>query len=342
MMASMTSPAEHPSAESPAPVRWGILATGDIAHSFARDLALVDGAVLHAVGSRSLPPARAFAEQYADEKASPVPYGSYAELLADGDVDVVYVATPHGRHTEDVLACFEAGKAVLCEKALTLDAPSARLLVDEARRRGLFFAEAMWMRTNPNIRRLRAMAADGACGTVTHVRADLGFVAPRDKARLWDPALGASALLDVGIYPLTFAYLILGRPVEVRAVATLSDLGVDLAGGATLRFDGGAIASISWTQTGWPDTRASVAGDGGRLELPSPFHHPQSFTYARNWEADEIAEPLIGAGYAHEIIEVGRCLREGLTESPLLPLDETVDILAIMDEIREQVGATTG
>ena len=214
--------------------------------------------------------------------------------------------------------------------------------LDEARRRGLFFAEAMWMRTNPNIRRLRAMAADGACGTVTHVRADLGFVAPRDKARLWDPALGASALLDVGIYPLTFAYLVLGRPVEVRAVATLSDRGVDVAGGATLRFDGGAIASISWTQTGWPDTRASVAGDGGRLELPSPFHHPQSFTYARNWEADEIAEPVLGAGYAHEIIEVDRCLRDGLTESPLLPLDETVDILAVMDEIREQVGATTG
>ncbi|MGH1561726.1 Gfo/Idh/MocA family protein [Mumia sp. DW29H23] len=323
-------------------LRWGILATGDIAHSFARDLALVDDAVLHAVASRSPAPAQAFADEYATAASTPVAYGSYAELLADPDVDVVYVATPHGRHTEDVLACFDAGKAVLCEKALTLTAASSRQLVDEARRRGLFFAEAMWMRTNPNIRRVRAMAAEGACGTIAHVRADLGFVAPPDKARLWDPALGASALLDVGIYPLTFAYLILGRPAELRAVATLSDQGVDLAGGATLRYDDGAIASISWTQLGWPDTRASVAGDGGRLELPSPFHHPHSFTYARNWEADELAEPVVGAGYAHEIAEVGRCLREGLTESPLLPLDETVEIMELMDEIRTQVGATTG
>ncbi|KAA1422921.1 Gfo/Idh/MocA family oxidoreductase [Mumia zhuanghuii] len=323
-------------------IRWGILATGDIAHSFARDLALVDDAALHAVGSRSLGPAQAFADEYATEAATPVAYGSYAELLADPDVDVVYVATPHGRHTEDVLACFDAGKAVLCEKALTLDAASSQHLVDEARRRGLFFAEAMWMRTNPNIRKVRSMAAEGACGTVTHVRADLGFVAPRDKARLWDPQLGASALLDVGIYPLTFAYLMLGRPVELRAAATLSEQGVDLAGGATLRYADGAIASISWTQIGWPDTRASVAGDGGRLELPSPFHHPQSFTYARNWEADEIAEPVTGAGYAHEIEEVGRCLREGLTESPLLPLDETVEIMALMDEIREQIGSRVG
>ncbi|WP_370617903.1 Gfo/Idh/MocA family protein [Mumia sp. Pv 4-285] len=319
------------------PLRWGILATGDIAHSFVRDLALVDDAVLQAVGSRSLATAQAFAELYTTETATPVAYGSYAEVLADPDIDVVYVATPHGRHTEDVLACFDAGKAVLCEKALTLDAADAQHLVDEARRRGLFFAEAMWMRTNPNIRRLRAMAAEGACGTVTHVRADLGFVAPLEKARLWDPALGASALLDVGIYPLTFAYLVLGRPDELRAVATLSDQGVDLSGGATLRYAGGAIASISWTQMGWPDARASVAGDGGRLELPAPFHHPHSFTYARNWEAEEIAEPVVGTGYAHEIVEVGRCLREGLTESPLLPLDETVEIMALMDEIREQV-----
>lgn len=322
--------------------RWGILATGDIAHSFARDLALLEGDVLQAVGSRSIDSAVAFADDYATAYHRPTPYGSYAELLADPSVDVVYVATPHGRHTEDVLACFDAGKAVLCEKALTLDAPSSQHLVDEARRRGLFFAEAMWMRTNPNIRRLCTMAAEGACGTVASVRADLGFVAPADKARLWDPALGASALLDVGIYPLTFATLVLGQPVEVRAAATLSEDGVDLAGGATLRYDGGAVASISWTQRAWSEGRASVAGDGGRLELAAPFHHPKAFTYARNWEADEIAEPVIGLGYAHEILEVSRCLREGLTESSLLPLDETVAILAVMDEIRAQVGAVTG
>ncbi|TNC46209.1 Gfo/Idh/MocA family protein [Mumia zhuanghuii] len=324
------------------PIRWGILATGDIAHSFARDLALLDDAVLHAVGSRSLSSARAFADEYTVADARPHPYGSYEDLLADPDVDVVYVATPHGRHTKDVLACFDAGKAVLCEKALTLDSASARLLVDEARRRGLFFAEAMWTRLNPHIVRMREMVAEGACGEVRQVRADLGFVAPADKARLWDPALGASALLDVGIYPLTFAYLILGRPDQVRAAAALSSKGVDLTGGATLRYDSGAVATISWSQVAWSDGRASIAGDGGRIEVPSPMNNPRRFTYARYWESDEIALPVVGEGYAHEIAEVGRCLREGLTESALLPLDETVEILAVMDEIRAQVGSTTG
>lgn len=326
----------------PAPIRWGILATGDIAHSFARDLALLDDATLHAVGSRSLSSARAFADEYSDATTQPRPYGSYEDLLRDPDVDVVYVATPHGRHTEDVLACFEAGKPVLCEKALTLDAPSAQHLVDEARRRGLFFAEAMWMRLNPNVVRMREMVSEGACGEVRQVRADLGFSAPADKARLWDPALGASALLDVGIYPLTFAYLVLGRPDEISASAALSDTGVDLNGGATLRYASGAVAAISWTQVAWSDGRASIAGDGGRIEVAGPMNNPRAFTYARYWESDEISVPVLGEGYAHEILEVGRCLRDGRTESSLLPLDETVEIMALMDEIRAQVGATTG
>ncbi|WP_167001541.1 Gfo/Idh/MocA family oxidoreductase [Mumia sp. ZJ430] len=342
-MTSDTSPVEPgPSPVEPVETRWGILATGDIAHSFARDLALLDDAVLHAVGSRSLSSARAFADEYTTGDTRPRAYGSYESLLADPDVDVVYVATPHGRHIEDVLACFDAGKPVLCEKALTLEAASAQHLVDEARRRGLFFAEAMWMRLNPNIVRMREMVAEGACGEVRQVRADLGFVAPTDKARLWDPTLGASALLDVGIYPLTFAYLFLGKPAHVSAAATLSDAGVDLNGGATLRYDDGAVASLSWTQVAWSDGRASIAGDGGRIEVAGRMNNPRGFTYARYWESDEITVPVLGEGYAHEIVEVGRCLREGLTESALLPLDETVEILAIMDEIRAQVGSTTG
>ncbi|MDX6276945.1 MAG: hypothetical protein QOJ72_1073, partial [Nocardioidaceae bacterium] len=192
------------------PVRWGILATGGIAESFATGLALVDGNELAAVGSRRPEAAADFATRFGTDATRA--HGSYEDLAADPDVDVIYVATPHSRHLEDVLLCFEAGKAVLCEKALTMNLADTQTLVDEARRRGLFFAEAMWMRVNPNIRRARQLVADGACGTVGQVRAELGFAAGADVARLWDPALGASALLDVGIYPLTFAHLFLGEP----------------------------------------------------------------------------------------------------------------------------------
>lgn len=315
-------------------VRWGILATGAIAHSFAADLALVADAELVAVGSRRLESARAFTDEHGGQ-----PRGSYAELLADPTVDVVYVATPHGRHVEDVRACFAAGKHVLCEKALTLTAASAQALVDEARAAGLFFCEAMWMRTNPRIRAVVDAVRSGAVGEVRQVRADLGFVAPYDPAsRVWDPALGASALLDVGIYPLTFAWLVLGAPQTVSAAGTLSDRGIDVSGGATLTYAGGAVATISWTQTGWSDNRASVSGPEGRIDLAPRMHQPPSWSLAQGEDAVEHAEEVLGRGYAHEIIEVGRCMRAGLSESPLIPLDETVAILATMDTMREQMG----
>lgn len=316
------------------PVRWGILATGHIAENFATDLALVGGSELVAVGSRRIEAAADFANRYAAERA----HGSYEELAADPDVDVIYVATPHSRHLEDVMMCFEAGKSVLCEKALTMNLADTETLVEEARTRGLFFAEAMWTRANPNIRRARQMVADGACGTIGQVRAELGFAAGHEVTRLWDPTLGASALLDVGIYPLTFAHLILGDPDEIAAAGVLSDRGIDINGGATLTYAGGAVASIAWNQVAWTDNRASIAGDGGRIEIPSRFHETTSFTYAYGESLETISEPVIGRGYAHEIIEVAECLRAGETESALLPLDETVSIMKQMAEILSQLG----
>lgn len=315
-------------------IQWGILATGNIAATFARDLRLVDGCALGAVGSRSLESAEVFATEHGAARA----HGTYDDLVADPDIDIIYVATPHGRHLEDVMRCFDAGKAVLCEKALTLNASQTTTLINEARDRGLFFAEAMWMRCNPNIRRVQKMVRAGACGTVGQVRAELGFVADPDSARLWDPSLGASALLDVGIYPLTFANLILGPPKSISAAGAMSERGIDVSGGATLTYDSGAVASIAWTQRAWSDNRAAVSGDGGRIEIEPRMHEAHSFTYARNTELDTIAEPIIGKGYAHEIAEVNRCLREGLTESDLLPVDGTLAVMEQMDEIRHQLG----
>ncbi|KQX71764.1 Gfo/Idh/MocA family protein [Aeromicrobium sp. Root472D3] len=316
------------------PVRWGILATGGIAEKFAADLALVPDNELAAVGSRRPDAAQEFAARHGAARA----HGSYEELVADPDVDVVYVATPHGRHLEDVRLCFAAGKHVLCEKALTMNADDSATLVAEAQQHGLFFAEAMWMRTNPNIRRLAEIAASDDLGTVRQVRAELGFVGRRDVARLWDLDLGASALLDVGIYPLTFAHLVLGEPQHIAAAGVVSESGVDLSGGATLTYASGAVASIAWTQVALGDNRAVVAGDAGRIEVPGRFHHPDGFTVVRGDDREDVALPVTGRGYAHEIEEVAACLRAGATASTVLPLDQTVAIQRQMDTILEQIG----
>ena len=317
-----------------APVRWGILATGSIADKFASDLALVPGNELGAVGSRRPDAAQEFADRHGAARA----HGSYEALVADPDVDVIYVATPHGRHLDDVRLCFAAGKHVLCEKALTMNADDSATLVAEARELGLFFAEAMWMRTQPNVRRIAEIAASGVCGQILQVRAELGFAARPDVARLWDPALGASAMLDVGIYPLTFAHLVLGEPVRIAAAGVLSDQGIDLSGGATLTYASGAIASIAWTQVAQGDNRAVVAGTEGRIEIAGRFHHPSGFTLVRGDDEERIELPVTGRGYSHEIEEVAACLRAGSTESELLPLDETVSIQRQMDEILSQLG----
>jgi predicted dehydrogenase len=317
------------------PVRWGILATGGIAEKFANDLALVPDNELAAVGSRRIDAARAFAERHGAARA----HGSYEDLVADPDVDVVYVATPHGRHLEDVRLCFAAGKHVLCEKALTLNADDSATLVAEAAERGLFFAEAMWMRTNPNVRRMVEIVRSGDLGDVLQVRAELGFVGRPDVARLWDVELGASSLLDVGIYPLTFAHMVLGEPDRIAAAGVVSDTGVDLSGGATLTYPSGAVASIAWTQVALGDNRAVIAGDRGRIEVPGRFHHADAFTVVRGDEREEIALPVTGRGYSHEIEEVAACLRAGATTSTVLPLDQTVSIQRQMDEILAQINA---
>ena len=321
--------------DSDRPVRWGILATGGIAHSFATDLALVADAELVAVGSRAQESAGAFTAEYGGTG-----YGSYEALLADPQVDVVYVATPHGRHVEDVRACFAAGKHVLCEKPLTLSAASAAALVEEARAADLFLCEAMWMRTNPRVLGLLDAVHQGAVGEVRTLRADFGFVAPYDPAgRLWDPALGASALLDTGVYPMAFAYAVLGAPETIAAAGVLSDRGIDVRGGATLTYGSGAVATLSWSQTSWTDNRAAISGADGRIDVPPRMHRPPSWSLTEGrGEPVEHAEEVLGHGYTHEIIEVERCLRAGLRESPLIPLDETVAILAVMDTMREQMG----
>ncbi|MGH3509428.1 MAG: Gfo/Idh/MocA family protein, partial [Nocardioidaceae bacterium] len=233
----------------------------------------------------------------------------------------------------------EAGKPVLCEKALTLDAAAGRGLVDEARGRNLFLMEAMWMRCIPMVRRLQQLAGSGALGELRQVRADLGWrveAAPSD--RLLNPELGGGALLDMGVYVLTFAHLFLGEPDRVTATATLSDQGVDLDVALALGYPSGAVAALTTTMTAASPRTASIATDRGRIDVPAPFHHPTTVSWVSEGHTETLSEPLVGTGLANEAIEVVRCLRNGETESPLVPLDETVAQLALLDRIRADVG----
>ena len=317
------------------PVRWGILATGKIAGAFAENLALLPEAEIAAVASRRLESAREFATRHDAATA----YGSYEELVADPDVDVVYVATPHALHKENVLLAFEAGKPVLCEKALTLNAREAGELVAAARDKQLFFMEAMWMRCNPVIRRIQQIVDLGLIGAIQQVRADLGFfvdVPPED--RMLNPELGGGALLDMGIYPLTFAHLFLGEPDQVQAVATMAPTGIDLNVAIALGYHSGAVASLTSTMTSWSPRSASIATQQGRIDIAQPFHAPRTATWDSAGQTHEISENVIGNGLANEALEVIRCLRNGEIESPLVPLDETVALMRLMDRIREKIG----
>jgi len=341
----LSDPAPEPAAaltpepEGGRPIGFGVLATGGIAASFVRDLVNAPGTRAVAVGSRTLDRARAFAAEHHVDTA----YGSYEEVLADPAVDVVYVATPHAVHEENVLAALDAGKAVLCEKPLAMTERQATRMVDAARSRGLFLAEAMWMRCNPTLRAMVAGIEAGWVGEVRQVRADLGLVARSDPDSRWhDPALGASSLLDIGVYPLTLATWLLGEPDDVQGVAILDERGVDDTAGLVLSYASGAVATLSCSQRAWSDSAASVAGSDGRVEIPASMHHPPSVTRffgARDEPRTEtVSEPMIGHGLAHEAIEVARCLRAGETESPLLRLDDSLLVARLLDRARAACG----
>ncbi|MCZ7419311.1 Gfo/Idh/MocA family oxidoreductase [Verrucosispora sp. WMMA2121] len=318
--------------------RWGILATGHIAARFAEDLRLVPGAELVAVGSRTAETAERFAERHGAPRA----YASWAELAADADVDVIYVATPHAAHHEAALTCLTAGRPVLVEKPITLDLATSTELVDTARAAGVFLMEAMWMRCNPLIRRVCQLIADGAIGTLTGVRADFGVAGPfPPEHRMRARALGGGALLDLGVYPISLAHLLLGRPQHVRSWAKLGPEGTDENTGLVLGYDTGAVATLSCGMVGATGLTASITGSTGRIDLPEPFFRPGGFTLHRADAAPEtITEELVGSGYQYEAMEVQRCLAEGLTESPLVPHSATLEIMGLLDEIRAQIGVS--
>jgi predicted dehydrogenase len=319
------------------PVRWGILATGGIAHAFARDLALQPDCEVVAVGSRS----QASAEAFGDEFGVPHRHASYQALVNDPDVDAVYVSTPHPGHHDAALLAISAGKAVLAEKPFAMDAAQAREMIDAARDRGTFLMEAMWTRFLPHMARVREILAAGTLGDVVYLTAEHGQWFAQDRQfRLFAPELGGGALLDLGIYPVSFASLVLGVPARITAVSYPALTGVDATTSMIFQYGSGAHAVLTTTLLAASGNPAAIYGTAARIEIDGWFYTPTAFrVIARDGaELERFEEPYEGRGLRGEAAEVGRCLRAGLLESPLLPLDETYTIMQAMDEVRRQIG----
>jgi predicted dehydrogenase len=320
-------------------IRWGILATGGIAATFTEDLLTLPDAEVVAVGSRTLAAAQAFAGRFGIPRA----YGSWQELADDQDVDIVYVATTHNAHFPAAQLCLHAGKAVLCEKAFTLNLAEAQTLVDLARQRGAFLMEAMWMRCNPAFRRMLEMIAGGAIGEVQTVHADFHIAGPfTTDHRLRDPKLGGGALLDLGVYPVTFAHAVLGVPTSVSAWASLTPEGADANTGMIFGYAGGAhpgaLAALTCGITASTPVTAMVAGSQGRIELGPLFFRPESFVLHQAGAGPQtITVPYAGRGMTHEALEAMRCLRAGLLESPLVSWQDTLEVMALLDGVRGQI-----
>ena len=318
------------------PIRWGIIGTGWIATSFVRDLALLPDAQVVAVGSRS----QAGADSFGDLHGVPRRHASYAALVADPEVDVVYVATPHPGHHDATLLAIEAGKAALVEKPFMLNAREAEEVVAAARARGTFLMEAMWTRFLPHVVAIRALLDAGTIGDVVSVVADHGQWFPEDAAhRLFAPELGGGALLDLGVYPVSFCSLVLGTPSRVTAIGTKAFTGVDAQTSLLLEHPSGAHGVVTTTLHSRTATTAVINGTKGRIEIEGAFYSPTSYSVVdRDGSRDRRTEPFEGHGLRMQAAEVGRCLRAGLTESPGMPLDETVAIMRTMDEARRQTG----
>jgi predicted dehydrogenase len=319
------------------PVRWGILSTGRIAGVFAEALQSIDDAHLVAVGSRSADSAAAFGDRF----DVPRRYASYEELAADPDVDIIYIATPHALHYENCLLCLNHGKAVLCEKPFTINARQAAEVVAVARERGLFLMEAMWTRFLPAIVRLRELLAQGVIGEVRMIASDFGFRAGVDpQSRLFDPALGGGSLLDVGVYTVSLASMVLGgEPERLATLADLGSTGVDEQAAMILGYSGGRMA-VLWSaiRTETPH-ETTIMGTGGMIRIHPQWWRATSLTVHRSGQGDEaIHLPFNGNGYQFEALEAMRCLRAGLSESQVMPLDETLGVVRTMDSIRTQWG----
>jgi predicted dehydrogenase len=318
------------------PIRWGILGPGGIAHTFATAVNTCTRAQLVAVGSRN----KDRAERFATQHGIPTTHVGYEALVEDPQVDAVYVASPHSEHREHALLAIAAGKHVLVEKAFARNAAEAQEVVDAARAAGVFCMEAMWTRFLPHVVALRSVLARGDIGTVVGLIADHGqaFAARPATHRIHNPELAGGALLDLGVYPVSFAHDLLGVPDTIMAVGSLTPTGVDAQISIALGFGPDVQASLHTTSYAKTATTAVIFGQEGRIEIAGDFYRPTSFTVTRDdgswWSYDR----EVDGGFQYQAAEVARRIAAGEKESPVITLDNSLEVMRTLDEIRRQAG----
>lgn len=318
-------------------IRWGVLAPGGIARDWTAAVHARTASRVVAVGSRSLDRAREFSGEFGVERA----YGSYEELVGDSGVDAVYVASPHSEHHDHALLALAAGKPVLVEKAFTRNASEAREVIEQAGAKGLLTVEAMWTRFLPHIDVVRRCLEDGLLGEVMAVGADHGqLLFPDGPRRMAEPGLAGGALLDLAIYPIAFAHLVLGGFETVHATGTLTDTGVDAGETVAVVGPTGAVGTLASTMVAKTPCVASISGTAARLELDGWFYQPNTVRLigSDDQELDRFETPNREHGLAYEAAEFARLLTAGRAESELLPLPETLRIMQVLDEVRDQLG----
>lgn len=318
-------------------IRWGLIGPGKIAHQIAKDFAL-SGIKFQGVASRSPEKAAAFASEY----GIPTIHNSYQELVADHEIDAVYIATVMSEHFANAKLALENGKHVLMEKAFTLNATQAKELVSLATANNLLLMEAMWSRFLPHYQRLLEIVESGDLGQIVSVTADHSLDIPPSRAiRLHDPALGGGALLDLGVYPISFSYFLLGNPVEIKAVGVVKD-GVDHSIAASFKFANGALGTITSSLRAEGDVTAEVVFTKGRISIERKFYEQEKMIVkdALGVVLEEFVPNAPGRGMQLQAEEFEAVLKSGMRESTQMSNTATVEIMQIMDEIRNQIGLT--
>ncbi len=316
-------------------INWGIIGLGKIANKFAEDLRLSSDSVLYGVASREISKAKNFADKFNATKY----YGSYEELASDPEVDVVYIATPHTFHFENSMMCLKNNKAVLCEKPMGINSDESNMLIAEAKSRNLFLMEGLWTRFIPATEKLLEILNKKLIGDLQFIRADFGFKGDLNfESRVYNKKLGGGSLLDIGIYPIYLSLLILGLPIDIKVMASMTKTNVDSTCSMLFHYKNGANANLESTIELDTPTEAYIFGTDGIIKLHSRFHHTERITISRNGKNEVFDIRYKGNGYIHEIEEVHKCLSNQDIESSKHPLKTSRDLMFLLDRVKEKIG----
>jgi predicted dehydrogenase len=316
-------------------IRWGIIGAGRISSTFATAINATDGAELMAVASRDLHRSRNFAKEF----HIPISYSSYEEIVTDDNVDVIYIGTPHSEHLKNAELCIKSGKHVLCEKAFTLNEKDATYLIDLAKENDVFLMEAMWTKLLPATMMVKDWINSGRIGNLKYLNIRFGFFNKMNvEDRLFNPELGGGALLDVGVYPVTYAIHMMEQlPKLIKSTALIGITGVDEVNSILFQFENGSIADLSSSINVEVGKDAILVGDKGKIVVENFWMAEHAELFDNEGNLLEVCdEPFLVNGYEYEIMEVNQCLREEKKQSNLIPLQDTKDIMCILDTLRGQ------